>query len=108
MRYFTYLAEQSFKAGPNGERLFFQSGPWSRPYVIPNAETERRIYQKVVWQHRINVGLFIVTIVFLFFFIGVPDLVARPAWPAGVIAAGTAISWLAGRLLLGSDIAGLV
>jgi hypothetical protein len=39
MRYFAYIAEQSFKTAPSGERLFFPYGPWSRPYVLPDADT---------------------------------------------------------------------
>ena len=40
MRYFSYIAEQSFQTDHQGRRLFYLYGPWSRPYVIPDAETE--------------------------------------------------------------------
>lgn len=41
-----YIAEQIFRTSANGERLFYRGGPWSRPYIIPDAATERRIYSK--------------------------------------------------------------
>jgi hypothetical protein len=37
----------SFKTTPTDERLFFQGGFWSRPYIMPDAETERRTNRKV-------------------------------------------------------------
>lgn len=38
MRYFAYMAEQFFRDSPDGKRLFCCSGPFSRPYIIPDAE----------------------------------------------------------------------
>jgi hypothetical protein len=56
MGYFSYLADQSFKTGDGGKRLLFLAGPWSRPYVIPNADTERRVQQSLVRLLQITFG----------------------------------------------------
>lgn len=53
MRYFTNLAEQSFKTSPTGERLFFRSGPWSKPFIVPDEAIERRLLKKQIWLMRI-------------------------------------------------------
>ena len=56
MRYFTYMAEQSFSTSPAGERLFHLGGPFSRPYIIPDAATENKLYWKQVWLLRCFLG----------------------------------------------------
>lgn len=76
MRYFTYIAEQAFKTSPKGERLFYQGGPWSRPYIIPDQATEQRLYKKQVWLMRIFLGGLILGQPFLFVYL--PDLIKQP------------------------------
>ena len=49
MGYFTYLAKQAFGDSPTGERLFFPAGPFARPYLIPNADVEARLFNKQLW-----------------------------------------------------------
>jgi hypothetical protein len=102
MRYFTYIAEQSFKTGPNGERLFFLSGPRSRPYVVPDAATEQRIYWKLVWLLRIMLGGLILgqPVIFLVW----PGLVQNPVWFVSYLVGLTAAFWVAGRMLLAADL----
>ncbi len=103
MRYFAYIAEQSFKTAPSGERLFFPYGPWSRPYVLPDADTERRIYWKLVWQLRIMLGALI---------LGMPILLlwraadSAPYFLVEIVAAA-AIFVLVSKVLLASDLQGL-
>jgi hypothetical protein len=105
MRYFTYIAEQSFKTAPSGERVFFDSGPWSRPYVLPNAETEQRIYRKLVWMLRIMLGGLIVSqpILLLWF----PGIVNNPMVFAAYLIALTAVFGLVRHALLAPDLRGL-
>jgi hypothetical protein len=103
MRYFNYLAEQAFKTAPNGERLFFPSGPRFRPYIMPDAETERRISRKLVWQLQIMLGVVI---------LGLPLLTAwhivqKPVYFIGVLVVVTAAFMLARKLTLASDLRGL-
>jgi hypothetical protein len=98
MRYFTYIAEQSFKTGPNGERLFLLSGPWSRPYVVPDAETERAIYRKQVWTFRILLGGLIVALPFAF--VWFPQWIAGPINFIAFVAAITLGFWLVSYLVL--------
>jgi hypothetical protein len=102
MRYFTYIAEQSFKTGPNGERLFYHSGPWSRPYLIPDAETERAIYRKQVWMLRIALGGLIVTQPFLF--IRHPEVIGSSLNFIAYMAAITFGFWIVGRIVLAPEL----
>ena len=60
MGFLSYLSQGIVKTGPNGERLLYLYGPWSRPYIIPDLATERRLIQKGVW-----IFLFILLIVIL-------------------------------------------
>jgi hypothetical protein len=76
MRYFSYIAEQSFKTGANGERLFLLFGPWAAPRVIPDAATEERLYRKLTWTLRILLGGLIVGQPFIFAF--VPAVIRNP------------------------------
>jgi hypothetical protein len=102
MRYFTYIAEQSFKTSPSGERVFYSSGPWSRPYILPDAETEQRIYKKLVWMLRIVLGALIVTqpILVLWF----PAITRDPVYFAFYVVGLVAAFGLARYLLLRSDL----
>jgi hypothetical protein len=105
MRYFTYIAEQSFKTAPSGERVFFGSGPWSRPYVLPDAATEQRIYRKLVWMLRIMLGGLILSqpILFVWF----PGIVNKPMVFATYLVGLTVAFALARHVLLASDLRGL-
>jgi hypothetical protein len=108
MGYFTRLADASFKTSETGERLFYWDGLWSPPYVIPDAETERRLYRKLLWVHRASLGSVIV---------GQPLLVAW-AGSAGLLLYGLywspligltmgSISWIVSRRLFANDLKGL-
>lgn len=46
MGYFSHITDHSFSTAPTGERLFLYGGIWSRPYVIPDLETEMRLRRK--------------------------------------------------------------
>jgi hypothetical protein len=53
MGLFTSLAEQSFTTDAAHRRLFNRWSGWSRPYIIPDTETELQIKQKIVWRYRL-------------------------------------------------------
>lgn len=72
MRYFGDIAEQAFKTAPDGRRLFYRGGPWSRPYIIGDAETEQRLFKKHLWMMRMLLGGMIIGQPFLFLFLFVP------------------------------------
>jgi len=78
MRYFTYIAEQAFRTSANGERLFCPGGPWSRPFIIPDADTERRLCKKQTWMLRLLLGGLILGQPFLFILI--PEIARQPYW----------------------------
>jgi hypothetical protein len=40
-RYLVCIAEQAFKTAPDGRWLFYRSGPWSRPYLVPDVDDAR-------------------------------------------------------------------
>ncbi|MEX0643656.1 MAG: hypothetical protein WD468_13210 [Pirellulales bacterium] len=56
MRYFSYIAEQSFKTDEEGRRLFYIGTPFSRPYVIADESMEQRLQRKMTWYHRLTLG----------------------------------------------------
>ncbi len=77
IKYFSYIAEQSFKTSPSGERLFYYLGGfWSKPYIIPDSEIEGRLFKKQLWMLRIFLGALILGQPFLF--IAMPDIVKKP------------------------------
>ena len=59
MGYFTYIADQAFKNGENGETLFFHCGPWTKPIVLETEELKERVYSKHLWTQRIFLSLLI-------------------------------------------------
>jgi hypothetical protein len=105
MRYFTYIAEQSFKTSATGERLFYRGGPWSRPFVIPNVDTERRLYKKQTWMLRILLGGLIVGQPFLFAIR--PEILHQPYWFLVYIVVVTLVFWGVGWIVFASDLRGL-
>lgn len=77
IKYFSYIAEQSFKTSPSGERLFYHLGGfWSKPYIIPDQEIEKRLFKKQLWMLRLFLGAMILGQPFLF--IAVPNIVETP------------------------------
>lgn len=84
MRYFGYIAEQAFKTAPDGRRLFYRGVPWARPYVVPDADTEQRLFKKQVWMLRVVLGAIIIGQPFLFMF--VPDVTIKTLWFLGYLA----------------------
>lgn len=50
----TMLAALAFKTAPTGQRVFYCGFDSfrSRPYLLPDSETERRLFQKQVWLTR--------------------------------------------------------
>lgn len=57
MVYYAGIAEKRFMTSGKGERLFYRGGPWSRPFIIPDADTEWKLYKKSIWMNRISLGL---------------------------------------------------
>ena len=43
------LAKSAFVDAPGGQRLFYPSGAWSRPYVVPNVVIENRLLTRHAW-----------------------------------------------------------
>ncbi len=105
MRYFTYIAEQSFKTSATGERLFYRGGPWSRPFIIPDADTERRLYKKQTWMLRILLGGLIVGQPFLF--IVRPEVLHQPYWFLVYLVVVMLAFWGVGWIVFAPDLRGL-
>ena len=59
MRFFSDIGEQAFRTAPDGRRLFYSFGPWSRPYVVPDSQTEQRLSHKQRWL----IGIMLVLVV---------------------------------------------
>jgi hypothetical protein len=99
MRYFTYIAEQSFKSDNDGHRLFYIGGPFSRPYVIPDEPTEARLFRKMTWYHRIFLSGLIVSPPFLFGY-----FIRRPWLFLAFLAAVIVFQWIVLRVVFYSDL----
>jgi hypothetical protein len=105
MRYFTYIAEQAFKTSAAGERLFYRGGPWSRPFIIPDADTEQRLYKKQTWMLRILLGGLIVAQPLLFT-LG-PEVLRQSYWLLVYLVAVVLVYWGVGQIVFASDLRGL-
>ena len=57
MRFFGNVGEQAFRTAPDGRRLFYSFGPWSRPYVVPDTDTEQRLSDRQRWLFGVLLGL---------------------------------------------------
>ncbi len=105
MRYFAYMAEQFFRDSPDGKRLFCCSGPFSRPYIVPDGETERRLFRKLLWILRSFLGLMIVGQPFLFLFL--TPVIIQPVWFLTYLCLVLSIWWLVQYWALRRDLAKL-
>ncbi len=105
IKYFSYIAEQSFKTSPTGERLFFHGGFWSRPYIIPNEETERRLFKKQLWMLRILLGTLILGQPFLL--IAIPNIMLAPLWYVIYLVAVMLLFWSVNWLVFRTDLSTL-
>jgi hypothetical protein len=96
MGFFTSSAAASFITVSNGQRLYCRN-PWSRPYIIPDADTERRIHKKLVWQSRVLV-------------LGLPILYAlifhqtKPVYFVAIIFVILVVVWVVNRVLFSADL----
>jgi hypothetical protein len=105
MRYFSYIAEQSFKTTEDGKRLFYRGGPWSKPYVIPDAETEAALLRRQTIFLRCSLGpiIFGQPIVFGIW----PKLMYQPAIFLGYLSVTMALVGFANWLTHRHSISGL-
>jgi hypothetical protein len=77
LKFFSYSVEQCFKTSPSGERLFFHAGVFRpRQYIIPDEETEKRLFKKLLWLSRIFWSALILVQPFLF--IAIPNFPKIP------------------------------
>jgi len=105
MRYFHYIAEQAFMTAPDGRRLFYRGGPWSRPYLVPDPETEQRLFTKQLWMMRVLLGAMIIGQPFLFLF--VHDVLTKPLWFLGYIAIVLAVFRVVGTVVFRNELSEL-
>ncbi|MGX9417487.1 hypothetical protein ACWU4D_09060 [Vibrio sp. WJH972] len=105
MSYFTYITEQAFGESPDGKRLFYCSGPWSRPYIVPDVVTEKRLFQKQLWKNRIFFSALIVGQPFLFSLI--PEMKNNAAWLCGYLVLLALVSWCVSYFALRKDLVNL-
>lgn len=102
MRYFTYIAEQSFNTDAEGRRVFYLGSPFSRPYIVADSTTESRLFRKLTWHYRVFLSALIIGQVFL-----LPPIIRQPwiffAYLGGLVA----LQWLVLRLVFLTDIRAL-
>ncbi len=101
--FWKYAAKGMFKTAPNGERLFYVRR-WSRPYIVRDAATERRLYRKAAWFWRIVFASWL-CLIFAEPWLG--DLGDSPLVFLPILALLVLGPWLAFRFLFASDLRGL-
>jgi hypothetical protein len=99
MRYFTYIAEQSFKTDDEGRRVFYLGSPASRPYVISDAATESRMFSKLTWFYRVFLTVLIVGQAFL-----IPRIIHQPLRFFAFLGAVMALQWVVLRIIFFNDL----
>jgi len=99
MRYFTYIAEQSFKSDNEGHRLFYIGSPLSRPYLIPDEPTESRLFRKMTWYYRIFLSALILGQSFL-----IRYFIFRPWLFLAFLAFVMALQWFVLRVIFHYDL----
>lgn len=105
MRYFTNIAERAFMTSADGQRLFNLNGPWSRPFIIPDADTEKRLYKKQVWLPWVLIGsVILVSWLLVFFF---PKAILHPYWSLAFLGVTIAVFKAVNWIVLAPDLKGL-
>jgi hypothetical protein len=99
MRYFTYIAEQSFKSDNEGHRLFYIGTPFSRPYLIPDGPTESRLFRKLTWYYRIFLSALIFGQPFL-----IRYFIFQPWLFLAFLASMIALQWFVLRVVFHNDL----
>lgn len=103
LKYFSYIAEPYFITAPSGERLFISLDVfWSKPYIIPDPETEKRLFRKLLQMWLIFFTILIVSQPFLF--IAMPNVAEEPIWTSVYIAVIICLLWLTNWLVFRKDL----
>jgi len=55
--FFTSIAEQAFRTDAAGRRVFAPSGPFARPYLVPDPGTEARLLRRMAWAYAVTFAL---------------------------------------------------
>jgi len=97
MGYFTSIADQSFKIGPQGEHLFYLGGPWGRPIVLADEEQRESTYLKHLWMQRVFLTVLILGQPFLF--MAFPQITGKLLAFLVYIVIIVSINWVAQRVV---------
>ncbi|SRR6266404_100159 len=98
MRYFAYIADQSFKTDADGNVSFFLHGPFSRPLVVPSTEDKERLHKKLTWFYRVFLGGLIVGMILF------QALVLRPASFFSLLVGAVVLQYIVLQLLFRDDL----
>jgi len=102
---FSYLAERSFGYAKDGTRLFYNFGTWTRPYIIPDTETEQRLFAKSRRQMMVVMAFtVIVQPVLIQFF---PPAMGNSVGFIAYLAVIMTLAWIGCSLYFRHDLAGL-
>jgi hypothetical protein len=105
MGYFDDIARMQFRWSDDGRRLFVPGILWSRRWIVPDAETEERLFEHAVWINRVLPG--VVALVYVLFTI-VADGFAHSAFRVTVLlVAIVGLRWVIGVVVLRPDLARL-
>jgi len=105
--FFSHLARKSFRTSPDGKRLFLASfWLFSKPYIIPNKQTENRLFARLLWVLRIFSVMFVLVQIFVLF-IFIPNLVYLPFGYISNIIICIFLYWLVDWLVFRKELSGL-
>ena len=99
MVYFTWIADQAFSTDRAGNHLFHLHGPFSRPYLLPSAETKDKLHRKLTWFYRIYLPLLLLVLM-----IWSDVFSAKVAWFVVLLAVAIAVQQVIFWLMLHNDL----
>ena len=102
---FLSMPNPCFATAPDGTRLFIPWGCLSRPYIVPDAVTERRLANRLLSALGACFGLGFLSAPFLLLY--VPQVFEEPAWFVGCLLLFVTVSCAVVNLILQPAVRGL-
>jgi hypothetical protein len=101
---FLYMPNPLFATAPDGTRLFIPWGCLSRPYIVPDAVTERRLAKTILWALGACFGSMFLSAPFVLLYL--PQVFEEP-WTVGYFFLFVAVSCAVVILILRLAVRGL-
>lgn len=102
VRFFSYFADQAFRTGEQGERLFCLGWPLSKPIIIENEGQYKKTYAKYLWMQRVFLTFVVLGQPFLFS--TVPEIMGSLFGFIAYLAMIVSVDWVAHRIVFRFEI----